>query len=97
MGIDGAARAVVVLLDSDVQRADGAADIGGGTRFTFEAIDAHGDETESTRRNSTAGKVTLFVVRPLESVPEFVRTVVQADRQVVLAKNAGYTRTNEVG
>ena len=97
MGIDGAARAVVVLLDSDVQRTDGAADIGGGTRFTFEAIDAHGYETEPTRRNSTAGKVTFLVVRPLESVSEFFGTVVQADKQVVLAKNAGNTRINKIG
>jgi len=93
----GAACAVVVLSNSDVQRTDGTADIGGGTLDTFEAIDALGGEAKSTRRHRAASEVTLLLVRPLKSVSEFVGAVVQADRQIVLFKDARNTGIDKIG
>ena len=46
--VDRAARAVVVLLDSDVQSPDCAANVGGGAFFAFQAVYTFDDEAETT-------------------------------------------------
>ena len=45
--VDRAARTGVVLLYSDVQRPDCAADVGGGALLTFQAVYTFGDKAEA--------------------------------------------------
>ena len=85
--VDGAAGAVVVLPYPDVQRTGRAADVGGRTLFALKAVDAVGDETQATERHGAVGEQACSLRLALEGVPEFVGSVVGADRQVILLKN----------
>ena len=93
---DRAARAIVVLPDSDVKRPDCTADVGIGTLLTFKAIDTLSNKTKSAGRHRAVGEVAPLVLAPLESVSEFVGAVVDTNREIISSKNACNTRVNEV-
>lgn len=87
MGVNGAACAVVVFTYANVQWANRAADVGGGTIFALETVHAVGCEAQVTRSNRAIRECTVHPAATFEGVSELVGAMVGADGQIVFLED----------